>query len=100
MAIRPSLVNLPVFTTTANTLDLPSYLGYISATPTANATYKLPLLGAINEGAWTQIKNNSAFTITINDNSNANVGTIVANSVGEYVSSPNWLDRLFSNCNK
>lgn len=55
--------------------------------------YKLPILGAINEGAWTQIKNNSVFTITINDSNNLNVSVIAANSVGEYVSSPNgWID--------
>lgn len=97
MAVRPSLVNLPVFTTTANTLSLPSYLGYISATPTANATYTLPARESYSEGAWTQIKNKSAFEITVNDSSNVLVGVITAHGVGEYVSSPiGWIDYSIS----
>ena len=93
MALKPSLVNLPVFTTTANTLDLPSYLGYINATPTANATYKLPVLESYSSGAWAQIKNQSIYTITINDINNNNVGQIPANGVGEYISSSiGWID--------
>lgn len=38
-------------------------------------------------------KNNSDFTITINDSNNTNIGIIQANSVGEYVSSSiGWID--------
>lgn len=93
MAVRPSLVNLPVLSVTSNTLDLPSYLGYVNATPTANATYKLPVLKSYSEGAWTQIKNQSVYTITINDNDNNNIGQIPANGIGEYVSSSvGWID--------
>lgn len=93
MALKPSLVNLPVFITTQTNVTLPNYLGYVNANPTANATFILPKLESYSEGAWTQIKNQSAYTITINDNNGNNIGSIQANSVGEYISSSvGWID--------
>lgn len=91
MSVKPSLVNLPVTYVTANTYNIPSYLGYINATPTADAIFTLPSRQSYSEGSWVQIKNQSAYTITVKENSTT-TGVIQANGVGEYISGDTWID--------
>lgn len=91
--LQPALVNLPVSTTVSNAYSIPAYMGYIIATPTGAALYTLPAQASFSEGAWINIKNASAFTITVQDINLAGVGSIAAGGVGLFVSGPSgWLD--------
>ena len=63
---RPQPVAFPSESTTSLNFAVPAYLGWFHANPGAAATWTLPLLTSITEGANLWIRNISAYAITLN----------------------------------
>lgn len=93
MSVIPVGGKLSVTYTSSNTYDVPSYLGYVIATPTGNADYTLPVRANVNVGAPMILKNRSNFTITISDDDENVLATVAPLGTASFVStSSEWAD--------
>lgn len=93
MAVRPGTTTRPITETSSNNYNVPAYLGYIIASPTASAVYRLPPIGTTTTGAPVTILNNSAQNISLQDSSSNPITTIYPDQVANYIqSSSGWLN--------
>ncbi len=93
MAVRPSTTTRPITETSSNNYNVPTYLGYIIASPTASAVYRLPPIGTTTTGAPVTIVNNSSQTISLQDSDSNPITTIYPGQVANYIqSSSGWLN--------
>jgi hypothetical protein len=93
MSVIPVGGKLAVTYTSSNSYVVPTYLGYIIATPTGDAAYSLPVRASVNQGAPLILKNRSNFNITITDDLSNVLGVVAPLGTGCFVSTATeWAD--------